>query len=301
MMNQQMNELTNNVNRASSMDRLKNYLLLLRASHWTKSVFVLLGCFYSQSLVYLLPALLASLAFCLISSAVYIYNDIEDRSEDILHPYKCKRPLARDSVLVSEAIIIMFVLLLSGLVLGWMISKQLAIILTIYLVINVAYNHVLKLIPVLDVTCITVGFMLRVLAGTIGIGLPLSKWLLMGTTLLSVFIALNKRRLEMQLGLKHATRDISKKYNPVLLHWLIVGVGLACFFTYLAYIIFPQNQSFYFILTLPFAAFALRRFAWLATQDVNNDDPVNVFLSDTLSRINLWCFVILTFMALTQS
>lgn len=295
-----MIELTNNMIRVSYMDRFKNYLLLLRVSHWTKSAFVMLGCFYSQSYGHLLPALLASLSFCLISSAVYIYNDIEDRSEDSLHPYKCQRPLASDAVTVSEAIAMLFVLLFSGLILGWVISKQLAVILTIYLVINVAYNHVLKLIPIFDVACIATGFMLRVLAGTLGIGLPISGWLVVAATLLSLFIALNKRRLEMQLGLKHATREVLKKYHPVLLQWLIVATGGVCFLTYLLYIIFPQNESYYFILTLPFAAFALRRFAWLATQDVDNDDPVNVFLSDTLSRINLWCFLILTFMALTQ-
>ncbi len=295
-----MIELTNNMEKMGYMNTLKNYLLLLRVSHWTKSAFVLLGCIYSQLPGYVLPAVLATLSFCLISSAVYIYNDIEDRSEDSLHPYKRLRPLASDRVTVSEAIVMLFVLLLSGLIIGWLVSRQLAVILTLYLVINVAYNHVLKFIPIGDVVCIAAGYMLRVFAGTIGIGLPISCWLFVAASLLSLFIALNKRRLEMQLGLKHATREVLKKYHPELLHWSIVGTGCLCFITYLLYVIFPHYESFYFILTLPFAAFALRRFAWLATQDVDNDDPVNVFLSDTLSRINLWCFLILTFMALTQ-
>lgn len=247
-----------------------------------------------------MPALLAALSFCLISSAVYIYNDVEDRSEDSLHPLKRNRPLASDKVTVTEAVIMLFVLLISGLALGWMVSKQLAIILTVYLMINVAYNHVLKLIPICDVLCIATGFMLRVLAGTLGIGLPITVWLTVAATLLSLFIALNKRRLEMQLGVNHAAREVLKKYHPKLLRWSIIGTGLGCFFVYLLYVIFPKSESFYFILTLPFAGFALRRFAWLSTQDVDNDDPVNVFLSDTLSRINLWCFIILSFMALTH-
>ncbi|MGM9452250.1 decaprenyl-phosphate phosphoribosyltransferase [Legionella bozemanae] len=295
-----MTELINDMKKVSFMERLKHLFLLLRVSHWAKAVFVMLGFCYTPIPGYFLPALLASLAFCLISSAVYIYNDIEDRIEDSLHPHKRHRPLASGKVSLSEAIFMLFLLLVMGLALGWLISKKLAIILCVYLVINIAYNHLFKLIPIVDVLCIAAGFMLRVLAGTLGIGLPISTWLITAVTLLSLFIALNKRQMEMQLGLKHATRKVLKKYNPLVLHWLIVTIGLASFITYFFYIVYVRDESFYFMLTVPFAAIALWRFAWLARQNIENDDPVIVFLSDQLSRINLWCFVILTFMALAQ-
>ena len=295
-----MIELTHNFIKVRLVERLIHFFLLLRISHWSKSAFVMLGFFYTSSSGYLIPALLASLAFCLISSAAYIYNDIEDRSEDSLHPHKCRRPIASDNVTVTEAIFMLFLLIITGLTLGWLISKQLAIILTVYLVVNLAYNHLLKLIPILDVACIATGFMLRVLAGTIGIGLPLSGWLTVTATLLSLFIALNKRRLEMQLGLKHSTRRVLKKYSPVVLNQYIIGTGVASFLTYLFYIVYVRDQSFYFILTLPFAAIALWRFSWLSTQEIDNDDPINVFLGDRLSRVNLYCFTSLTFVALTQ-
>ena len=171
-------------------------------------------------------------------------------------------------------------------------------ILTIYLVVNLAYNHLLKLIPVFDVACIALGFLLRVLAGTIGIGLPISIWLTITATLLSFFIALNKRRLEMQLGLDRPTRAVLKKYDPLVLHKLIIATGVSCFVVYLFYTLVARSQSFYFILTLPFAAFALWRFAWLSTQEEDNDDPVTVFLSDGLSLLNLLCFIVLTALAL---
>jgi 4-hydroxybenzoate polyprenyltransferase len=285
--------------RVGFIDKLKHLFLLLRFSHWAKSVFVMLGFCYTPVPGYFLPALLASLAFCLIASAVYIYNDIEDKSEDSLHPYKCHRPLASGQISVIEAVGMLFLLLITGLSLGWLISKKLAIILCIYLVINIAYNHVLKLIPICDVLCIASGFMLRVLAGTVGIGLPISIWLTLAATLLSLFIALNKRSLELHLGLKHSTRRVLRKYSPSLLHYLIVSTGITTFLTYIFYIVYARDESFYFMLTVPFAAIALWRFAWLSTQKSDNDDPVLVFLSDRLSRINLWCFVVLTFMALT--
>ncbi len=283
------------------MSKLTVYFSLLRISHWSKAVFVLFGFFYTPIHGYFVPALLAALAFCLISSAVYIYNDIQDRAEDRIHPYKKKRPLASKEVSLSEAFALLLVLLSVGLVIGWLISKQLAMILITYLLINLAYNHVFKLVPILDVLCIALGFMLRVLAGTIGIGLSLSIWLTSAATLLSLFIALNKRRLEAQLGLKHSTRKVLKNYHPLLLQRLIFGTGAACFSVYLFYIIYARGESFYFILTLPFAAFALWRFAWLSTQNVDNDDPVDVFINDRLSRVNLWCFAVLTFMALTHT
>lgn len=282
------------------MNRLINFFLLLRVSHWSKSVFVMLGYFYTPVPGYLVPALLASLSFCLISSAVYIYNDIQDRNEDSLHPYKCRRPLASDLVSDSDAVFMLFLLLVSGLVLATFISKQLAIILTGYLLVNLAYNHMLRLIPILDVGCIALGFMLRVLAGTVGIGLPISGWLIVAATLLSLFIALNKRQLEMHLGLKNSTRIVLRRYKPALLQQLIIVTGIASFGTYLFYTVYARDESFFFILTLPFAAIALWRFAWLSHCNVENDDPVNVFLGDRLSRLNLYCFVILTFMALTS-
>lgn len=282
------------------MERLKHLFWLLRASHWTKAVFVMLGFCYTPTPGFFVPALLASLAFCLISSAVYIYNDIEDRTEDSLHPHKRHRPLASEKVSLSEAIFMLFLLLVTGLTLGWLISKKLAIILCVYLIINIAYNHFFKIIPIIDVLCIASGFMLRVLAGTVGIGLPISVWLTVTATLLSLFIALNKRKMEIRLGVKHATRKVLKKYHPLLLQWLIVGIGIMSFITYVFYIIYARDESFYFMLTVPFTAIALWRFAWLANQDIENDDPVIVFLSDQLSRINLWCFVVLTFMALAQ-
>lgn len=290
----------NDMIKVSFMKRLQHLFLLPRVSHWSKAVFVMLGFCYTPIPGYFIPALLASLAFCLISSAVYIYNDIEDRTEDSLHPHKCYRPLASEKISVSEAIFMLFLLLICGLVLGWFISKKLAIILCFYLVVNVAYNHIFKLIPVCDVLCIAAGFMLRVLAGTIGIGLSISIWMIVAATLLSLFIALNKRRLEMRLGLKYSTRAVLRKYHPAILHRLIIVIGLATFITYIVYIIYARDESFYFMLTVPFAAIALWRFGWLATLDIDNDDPVIIFLNDQLSRINLWCFVVLTFMALSQ-
>lgn len=282
------------------MSSIKQFFLLLRLSHWSKAAFVLLGVFYSGSLDYLPKALLAALSFCLISSAVYIYNDLQDREEDRLHPQKCRRPLASGDISLDFALSMLAILLLGGLVLGWLISSTLAALLGLYLLLNLAYNHSLKNLPVFDVLCIASGFMLRVLAGTVGIGLPISCWLTLTATLISLFIALCKRRLEKQLDLKYATRAVLKKYSSRLLDFMILGAAISCFVAYLLYTIIVREQSFYFLLTLPFAAIGLWRFAWLTTRNGDNDDPVSLFISDNLSRFNLLCFLILTIVALSR-
>ena len=280
------------------MPSIKEFFSLLRLSHWSKSAFVLLGVFYSASLTYLPKALLAALSFCLIASAVYIYNDLQDREEDSLHPQKCNRPLAAGNISLDFALTTLAILLLGGLVLAWFISTTLAAILGLYLLLNLAYNHVLKNIPVFDVLCIASGFMLRVLAGTVGIGLPISWWLTITATLISLFIALCKRRLEKHLGLKYSTRAVLKKYSAGLLDLMLLATAISSFFAYLLYTIYVHNESFYFLLTLPFAAIGLWRFAWLTTRNGDNDDPVSLFIRDNLSRLNSLCFLLLTLLAL---
>ncbi|MBA3536594.1 MAG: decaprenyl-phosphate phosphoribosyltransferase [Tatlockia sp.] len=281
------------------MISIKQFFLLLRLSHWSKAAFVLLGVFYSGSLKYLPDALLAAFAFCLISSAVYIYNDLQDREDDRLHPHKCRRPLASGEISFSIALSMLALLLVGGLTLAWSISATLAALLALYLLINLAYNHLLKNVPLADVLSIASGFMLRVLAGTIGIGLPISWWLTLMATVLSLFIALCKRRLEKKLGLQYSTRAVLDKYSFRSLDIMIVSVAISCFITYLIYTIYSRNQSFYFLLTLPFCAFGLWRFARLTTNNkTDNDDPVSLFINDNLSRFNFLCFLLLTLIAL---
>lgn len=281
------------------MRLLKNLLMLLRVSHWSKSAFVLLGVVYSGEFSYFTSAIFAAFSFCLMASTVYIYNDINDKELDKMHPHKCHRPLANGQVSVKAAFTLLYVLLFLGLFIAWLISSKLLTIVAIYLLINLAYNHGLKDVAFVDVICIASGFMLRVLAGTIGIGLAISWWLTLSATLVSLFIALCKRRCEKQLDLTMTTRTVLEKYSSKMLNYLISAVALFTLITYLFYAFYVRG-SVYFLLTIPFAVIGLSRFAWLTTCNFDNDDPVVLFLSDYLSQFNLLCFSILTFIALYQ-
>lgn len=277
---------------------LKRLIHLLRIPQWSKASFVLLGVVYSGSVNYWARALLAALSFCLVASSVYIYNDLKDKEHDSLHPHKSQRPLAQGEVSFVFALGLALTLLLSGFFLAFCISQRLPLILAIYLIINFAYNHGLKTIPVIDVLCIASGFMLRILSGTIGIGIFLSWWLIWAATFLSLLIALGKRRLEQQLDCNMLTRSVLKKYSPKVLDALIAMIALISFLTYFFYCILVRAESFYFMLTLPFAGLGLWRFTKLCMQENRLDDPVVIFLKDTISQLALFCFLIFTFLAI---
>lgn len=278
----------------------KKIILLLRVSNWSKAVFVLLGVLYAQTPSYTQQALLAAFSFCLIASAVYIYNDLQDIQEDKAHPHKSHRPLAKGDVSRSFACFMLMGCLTVGLLIGGIVSMQLVIILCLYLLINFLYNHWFRRVIFCDVLCIAAGFMLRVLAGTVGIGLPITWWLTITATLLSLFIALGKRRLEIQLRLHCPQREVLKKYTSHLLNILMASTATSCFVAYLLYTVYARNEVLYFLCTLPFCAIGLGRFAFLTNQDGKTDDLVALFLNDKVSRLNLLCFFALTIMALSQ-
>lgn len=279
---------------------LKQRLLLMRVHQWSKGLFVLLGVIYADVPGYWGRALLAAFVFCLIASAVYIYNDVQDIEEDKAHPRKSHRPLACGEISIESALTLMSLLLTVGLLLSLGISWSLFVILLAYLVINLLYNHFFRSIPLFDVMCIASGFMLRIFAGTLGIGLTATAWLIIAATLLSLYIALCKRRLELGMGFRVARRPVLKKYNQKLLNSLITLTASGCFLTYAFYTVYARDKLFYFILTLPFCAMGLWRGSYLAIKPNENDDPMAVFLRDNFSRLNLICFFTLTAMALLQ-
>lgn len=278
---------------------INSFFSLLRIKHWSKNVFVLLGVLYTDQTGFWPKALAVALIFSFISSAIYIYNDICDIAEDKLHPFKKNRPFASGKVSFTVAKLILVFLFCITFIGAFFISSTLIIILATYVIINFLYNHKLRRVLVLDVLCIASGFMLRVLAGTVGIGLSITWWLTITATLLSLLIALSKRKLEMNLLLEEKSRVVLKKYSSKLLEYLIFVTAIISFVFYFLYVL-DHHPYLYFILTLPFAAFGLYRFCSLVTVNVNCDDPITLFFGDKLSYINLICFFVLTLIGLHQ-
>lgn len=265
---------------------MKEFLRLLRPYQWVKNGFVFVGFLFAR--VWRDPDLtllvvLAALAFCLVSSSVYILNDLVDRDRDRSHSRKGKRPLAAGTVRPSSAVAVMIAVGISGLVLGAWVSSGVLGLLLIYAAQNILYTYWLRKVAILDVFAIASGFMLRVLVGTVGVGIPTSKWLLLCTIMLALFLGFAKRRAELlrigeaadppRLSLQHYTAETLDAF---------IGVtAAATLVTYAMYTVdaktVQSHQTEALIYTVPVVTYGLFRYLFLLhRQDVGEDTAADL-------------------------
>jgi 4-hydroxybenzoate polyprenyltransferase len=262
---------------------------LIRPRQWVKNGFVLMGALFAN--VWRQPAiarnvLLAAAAFCLVSSGVYILNDIFDRASDANHPEKRNRPLAANRVSVSTAVILLIILWLGGFGLGYLISPKVFVILLIYAVINVAYSVQLKHVVILDVFIIASGFMLRILAGTVGVGITPSQWLLLCGLMVALFLGFAKRRAELYAldsnGPVH--RKVLDLYQPVLLDKMIVVTATCVILTYSLYTMSPVTVAYHrtesLVYTVPFVMYGIFRYIYSLHRQSTGSDPATEIFRD---------------------
>lgn len=191
------------------MARVFPLIELLRPRQWIKNAFVLVGLVFGHAWrdpAMVQAALLTTLAFCLASGAVYAFNDARDAERDREHPDKRSRPVARGAVSQREALALSAAAAAAALALAALTGWRAVAIVAAYLCLSAAYTVWLKHIPVLDVASIAAGFMLRLLGGTLGIGIEPSNWLLACGFLLTLFLGFAKRRAEIARLLKDAGR-----------------------------------------------------------------------------------------------
>jgi 4-hydroxybenzoate polyprenyltransferase len=252
---------------------------LLRPHQWIKNIFVLTGLIFANAWTdfpVVLSVLLATTAFCLMSSAVYIYNDSVDIDQDRLHPTKKNRPLPSGKISISVARLILGILFIFAVGLGFIVSWQAAVILLSYFVLNLAYTHSLKHIVILDVFAISMGFMLRILAGTVGVGISPSQWLLFCGLMITLFLGFTKRRAESKLMRKdlHFTREVLKEYNQIFLDKMIVITASCSVIGYGLYTMSSQtivaHHTQNLIYTLPFVVYGIFRYLYLLHRAVEN-------------------------------
>ena len=271
---------------------------LLRPAQWIKNAVVFAPAFFSlwnagdpgSWQTRAAPTAWASfavfVAFCLMSSAVYVVNDIVDAPRDRLHPRKRLRPIASGAVSPHRATIIAACLLAASTAPLWDLAPEALRAIVAYLMLQIAYSFGLKRIPLLDVACIAAGFALRVVAGGLGAGVVPSPWLLGCTFLLALFLALCKRRQEKaELG------DDASGTRPSLarmpLRALDAGVNAAALATLLCYAAYTQAPSTLrhfgtrsLMLTLPLVAAGIVRYMFLLRRRDGTDRPEHVLLTD---------------------
>lgn len=277
---------------------LKGLIKTMRLRQWTKNGFIFFGLIFDKQLFApgpFLRTLEGFFLFCLISSAVYLFNDIADVEADRNHPEKKFRPIASGKLPVGVAHAVALLLTAIALPLGYLLSPVFALILTVYLIINLLYSRWLKHVPILDVMIISSGFVLRVAAGVALITVErFSPWLYMITILFSLYIGLGKRRAELNLLALGASshRKVFDGYTlPLLDQYITIVSGM----TIVAYSLYtfsapnlPENHAM--MLTIPFVVYGIFRYLQLIQTGHAAGSPDEVALKDRPLQVTvvLW-------------
>ena len=278
----------------------------MRPHQWVKNLFVLAPLVFasadktaSQSplgdlVVTVLYAMGAALLFCLVSGAVYLLNDTCDVAADRAHPEKCTRPIASGLISVRQALATLSVLVLIGVVGGAAVyGYAFALVIGTYFLSNTAYSMLLKNYAYVDITFISLGFILRVLSGALAIQAPVSNWLLLCTFLLAFFLALGKRLHEVLAltGAEGKTRKSLKGYSSgALRNWMRLSGALTCAAFFL-YTLDPGTASKFghqnLAYTVPCIVFGLYRFYFLVHDTGSYRSPTERMIRDKPFILNL--------------
>jgi HAD superfamily hydrolase (TIGR01490 family) len=257
---------------AGRRNRAADFLKLMRPHQWMKNGFVFVGVIFGHAWKVpemLLGALLAAAAFSLVASAIYIVNDYADRERDRVHPKKRHRPLAAGRVMPAAALGLATLLAAAGAAIGAAAGPAVLALLAIYAAMNLAYSFALKGVVILDVFLIAAGFILRILAGTLGIGIAPSQWLIVCSLFLTLFLGFTKRRSELLVVSSEyiVHRKALLHYNPALLDKLMGICAGAALMSYSLYTMSEQTARLHgtenLIYTIPFVAYGMFRYLYL--------------------------------------
>jgi decaprenyl-phosphate phosphoribosyltransferase len=270
------------------MHRISLYLQLARPHQYVKNCFIFLPLFFGYRLgdLEILPGVfLAFLSFCLVASSVYVINDMVDVYEDRQHPVKCLRALLFLALLLLTAVSIALFL--------W--NRAFFVILLAYFALNLAYSFFLKHIAIVDVVCISIGFVLRVAAGGVVAGVPISHWLVTMTFLLALFLAFAKRRDDCLLtAAGRNTRKCSDSYNLEFVSISMAVMASVIIVAYLLYTVSPETIKKHgtdqLYLTALWVIMGLLRYLQITFVEERAGSPTKVFLQDYFLQtiIFLW-------------
>ena len=293
-------------------------LRALRPDQWSKNVFVLAPLVFAAAdrraehridLGDVGRVLVAFLAFCLASSAIYLLNDVMDAERDRLHPEKCRRPVAAGEITERLALGVSIGLALAALALAFLVQGEpwpVAPWLGAYLVLNVAYSWRLKRIVLLDVFCIGTGFVFRVVSGGVAAHAEVSHWLFLCTFLLALFLGFNKRRAELVAldDARASTRIALREYSVVFLDQMTAMLAACTILCYTMYTVDPGTTDKFgegnrLVWTVPFVAFGVARYMLLVQSGRGGEKPSKIFLGeDLLFLLNLAAWAGMTAMVL---
>lgn len=277
-----------------------NLVRALRPKQWTKNAIVLAPLLFalgdpSQTVgrAEVLAAILAAGLFCVISSGIYILNDLRDIELDQLHPTKRFRPFAAGELSKGTGQLLVALLLTAGLVAAFLLDRSYALVAAGYVALQLMYTFGLKRIALVDILVIAAGFVLRALAGALAIHVTISPWLLLCTLLLALFLALCKRRHELlsPQGGEGQTRPSLRAYDQRLLDILIPMIAASTLIAYCLYTLWPDTVAKFgshkLGFTIPFVVFGLFRYLDLVYRHDKGGHPEQILLTDFPLLINV--------------
>jgi 4-hydroxybenzoate polyprenyltransferase len=279
--------------------RIKDFFLSLRPYQWTKNLIIFAALVFAKELgnpQHIVLSVCAFIDFCILSGAVYMLNDVVDYEKDRYHPLKKERPIASGRLNRSFAATSGVILYLAALIFAYFVNPLFFQVALAYSVITIGYTYYFKNVAILDVMAISIGFVLRAVAGGVVIGVESSFWLLLCTFLLALFLALSKRRHELVFlsedAIKHRTN--LAEYSPYLLDQMIGVVTASCVLAYTLYTVSDETVAKFHTdklsLTVPFVIFGIFRYLYLIHQKNEGGRPSVHLYSDKplLMSIIFW-------------
>ena len=284
-------------------------LVSLRPKQWTKNLLLFAGLLFTldqhHSARQFQQAALGFVLFSLLSSVVYLVNDLADRESDRRHPKKCRRPIAAGELPPPLAVAAAVLLAVIGLVGAFALGIRFGSIALLYFSLTFAYSFRLKHVVLLDVLVLAAGFVFRAIAGAFVIGVSISSWLVLCTLMLALFLGLSKRRAELlstQQSGATGTRRILEEYSPAMLDQMIVIVTSACLMSYALYTIdSPTAQAHHYLTaTIPFVIYGIFRYLYLMHRHSLGESPDAVLLEDRPMLINIFLWGLTTALIVTN-
>ena len=281
---------------------MKNLIRLIRPHQWVKNLVVLLPVFFGGALLHVesvYAGLVTALCFSFAASSIYCLNDIVDVEDDRQHPIKCHRPMASGAISITQGYTLMFLMFVLSMLSTFLLGQsqlETASVILFYWLLNIAYCLKLKQYAIIDVCVVSFGFVLRILAGGYATSIHLSKWIVLMTFLLMLFLSFAKRRDDVvrmnETG--HAPRQNTIRYNLTFINQAITITSSVTLVCYIMYTVSPETiQNFhtdYLYLTSVFVLVGLLRYIQIAVVDKRSGDPTKVMLHDRFMQ-----FVVLAF------
>ena len=280
--------------------QLRDLISALRPHHWIKNGFVLLPILFARKLwipSFLIEALLTVAAFCLMSSGMYLLNDIVDKMVDRQHPRKRYRPIASGRISSKLAIGLAILFLTVGLLIGFLCQPWVGVVLMMYGGVQTAYCLFLKRVVILDVLTIATGFLLRVVAGAVVSGVAPSHWILLTSFLLALFLGFSKRRGELVLvgATKGVGRQVLTQYTRSFLDQVLTMLAGTVILCYSLYTVSESTVGHFgttaLMWTIPFVIYGILRYLYLIHTENGRsiDSPTVLLLTDK----SLWLCIVL--------